>query len=655
MLQEEFFLPDDLVILSTADLAGNIIDYNHAFREVSGYSDDELRGKSHSILRHPDMPKEAFQDLWASIQAGKPWFGVVKNRRKNGGYYWVTANVTPIIESGNVVGYLSVRYPASRTQIMSAGILYADIQAGMTRYPATLPTSSLLNLVGIGMAATLATLPVIVVGMSELPWSLGLMYGVGSLLGVGYLAYRSARQDKPSAELIEAVERIANGQFREPIKDTSYWGFALNMIRARLGEASARLYDTAVKEAQVKFAMESAQAQTRFLISMSHELRTPLNGMIATSQLLFQELSYKPHRDQAQMLYVSTTQLSGLIYNLLDYANLENNQLALRSREFKVQTWLCSDVLMTHLQTAKNKGLGYRLEIEGGVPEMLKGDQDRLAQILNNIIGNAMKFTERGEVVVRLANTVAHHPPMVELKMTVSDTGCGLSQNEIGNLFKPFSQVDHVGKKANCGTGLGLVVTDRLVKMMQGDIKVRSQLGQGSVFEVRVLLSQVGEYVLPTLHRNLHQLTDQHCGLMVERKEGIPNIRVAVIEDNFINQAVIINLLNKLGITLVDIFNNGQEFLSFVNKHQSAFDLVLMDCLMPVMDGYEATRQWRNMEQAQKKKRLPIIALTANAVLGDEEACYASGMDDYLTKPVNIETLKACLLRWHPKSPRTQA
>lgn len=647
-------LHPDTVILSTSDLLGNIIDYNQAFREVSGYEDADLKGKSHSVLRHPDMPKAVFQDLWRTIQAGKPWFGIVKNRRKNGDYYWITANVTPIIEEGNVSGYLSVRYPASLGQVVTAETLYLNLQQGKVAFTQTLPRHESLSRITAMMSVGVIALTLVQAWMPLAPLAhLHVELAGFSLLALGFLGYRATKRDQPSSTLERAVERIANGHFREPVNDTSYWGFALNMIRSRLGEASARLYDTVKKEAEAKFAMDAVQAQTRFLVSMSHELRTPLNGMIATSQRLMQTLKDHADQPQAQMMYASTTQLSCLIYNLLDYVSLEHGQLRLRSGEIEVLSWLCVDTLRSHVQTAQEKGLLLTLELSAGVPAMLEGDRDRLSQIVTNLIGNAIKFTDKGQVSLHITKTATHHNGMVELQVLVSDSGCGMSHEEVEKVFTPFSQVDYAGRKIQGGTGLGLVVTQRLVQMMRGDIRIRSQVGSGTFVEVTLVLPQIGDQTLPATYRRLNDAFSCQDAMQYDKAVATqvsPSMRILVVEDNMINQAVIRSFLESLGLTDIQFADHGEAFLSLQQPSEHHFDAVLMDCLMPVMDGYEATRQWRDYEQTHQLPRMPIIALTANAILGDEEACYSAGMDDYLTKPVNIDRLASRLQYWYDRT-----
>jgi methyl-accepting chemotaxis protein len=244
----EYVLSQDIVILSTSDLKGNIVEYNEAFKEASGYSDDELQGRAHNLLRHPDMPKEAFKDFWQTIEAGYPWFGMVKNKRKNGQYYWVAANVSPIKQSGRVTGYVSVRYPASEEQKRQAESLYQQVNAGQASFPFTrLPSkhkSHFLN----GMAGGAIGSSLVLLGFNLTTW--GVISLPFAMLGLGYLMWSTHRKDQFNDVVKQGMESLANGEFATPLADKTELGCSLNMIRSRIAEAAAKNYD-ARKSAQI--------------------------------------------------------------------------------------------------------------------------------------------------------------------------------------------------------------------------------------------------------------------------------------------------------------------------------------------------------------------------------------------------------------------
>lgn len=272
----EYILLPEMVILSSSDLKGNITDYNKAFKEASGYSDEELIGRPHNILRHPDMPKEAFKDFWQTIQAGYPWFGLVKNKRKNGQYYWVAANATPIIENHKVTGYLSVRYPASPQQKQLAESLYAAVREGKSPFPYTNLPSNTKNITYKGLAAfsIAAGLGLMAVGS---PLAMITAF-ITTLIGVGYLLTLAHQKDSLPTRIRNAIENLANGQFKEPIADNTELGFRLNMIRSRIAESAARNYDQLQSAEILNTAMNAAS--TNMMVADNNFNITSINSSL---------------------------------------------------------------------------------------------------------------------------------------------------------------------------------------------------------------------------------------------------------------------------------------------------------------------------------------------------------------------------------------
>ncbi|SFR53862.1 PAS domain-containing methyl-accepting chemotaxis protein [Thiomicrospira sp. ALE5] len=270
MAGQEFILPKDLVILSTSDLHGNIIDYNEGFKEASGYSDSELINQPHNLLRHPDMPKEAFKDFWDTIQAGLPWQGIVKNKRKNGDYYWVSANAAPVFKDGKITSYLSVRYPATDEQKQFASQLYADIKAGKVGFPWTprpesqvgLLKTTLPLLAGVGGVLAAVASNATTGGLMGLAW-LGL-----SVAAMGYLAYLAHTKQHFSANLLKGIEDLNNSQFQQRINDNSQLGFMLNLIRSRVAEFAARNYDNIRASDELITALNAAS--TNIMVADQH-------------------------------------------------------------------------------------------------------------------------------------------------------------------------------------------------------------------------------------------------------------------------------------------------------------------------------------------------------------------------------------------------
>lgn len=407
-------------------------------------------------------------------------------------------------------------------------------------------------------------------------------------------------------------------------------------------------------------AIENAKLKTQFLTNISHELRTPLNGIIGMSHLLVQELERTEQNEQIRIIHNSAQQLLSIIDDILDLSNIEASKFTLNPKPFNVQSWLY-DTLAIHIAAAHQKSLAIEAIIDAGVPEEMTGDAMRLAQIINKLVSNAIKFTAEGKVIVRL-HAIAQENNEYKFYIHVKDTGIGISTPAISKLFEAFSQVDGSTTRMQGGTGLGLTISRQLAIMMRGDISVHSEPGHGSEFIVTVLLTANGDTQLagnqrtltsqpvsnmtqpaPTNHNALNTLkTDIPTSDSTQTMTSTTPMQLLLVEDNLVNQKVALALIKRLGHT-VDVANNGAECLQKIAN--TRYDAIIMDCQMPVMDGYQASEAIRRQE-ADTGQHIPIIALTAHAMKGDAEKCYASGMDDYLTKPINHALLKERLDYW---------
>ncbi|BDT68593.1 sensor histidine kinase RcsC [Comamonadaceae bacterium OS-1] len=446
--------------------------------------------------------------------------------------------------------------------------------------------------------------------------------------------------------------------FRRPIDGRQIWLRTLVQAETDSDGRLVQLFGvnqdiTALKEAEIairqaqKAAEEANQAKSDFLANMSHEIRTPMNAIIGMSGLaLAGELSTR-QANYIRKVNTAARNLLGIINDILDFSKIEAGKMTIESTPFtldEVLTTLSSLVA----EKAHSKGLVMRLDAADDIPAMLQGDPLRLGQVLLNLVGNAIKFAERGEIVVAVRRLAPGDPlysatgEQLTLHFAVTDAGIGLTPQQQGKLFNAFTQADSSTSRRFGGTGLGLTISKNLVHLMGGRIGVHSTPGEGSTFYFTVNLEPAA--LQSVAAARLEPASDPALGLA--------GVRVLLVEDNEVNQELALELLTSAGI-VVDIANNGQEAVDKVGRASAdaPFDAVLMDCQMPVMDGFTATRLLR---QDPRWAELPIIAMTANAMRSDREKVLAVGMNDHIGKPLDVGVMFATIARWVTPKTRLQ-
>jgi len=460
---------------------------------------------------------------------------------------------------------------------------------------------------------------------------------------------------------LEVIEFKAEGRQGEQVYESrllplswDHWIAVVRNITARKsGELKLTEYAQELEhkneelEAALATAREATQLRSRFLANMSHEIRTPMNGVLGMTDFLLATKLTAEQQEFAESIKGSADALMALINDILDLSKIEAGKMRLDRVPFQLGATIAEVASMFALE-ARLKGLEFVSSIPADLPRVV-GDPGRLRQVLRNLLGNALKFTDRGEIGVR-AELLNEATNVVQVRFTVHDTGIGMPTDQQSRLFESFTQGDGSSTRRHGGTGVGLAISKQLVELLGGEIGVASEPGHGSRFWFTASFGKASPAETPApkpaveQDRVIRSTSRAPIAAPAARpQKPVPiasHLRVLLAEDNEINQRITLRLLEKLGVP-ADAVVNGREAVQALEKRK--YDLVLMDCQMPDMDGFEATAIVRSREVGT---HTPICALTANAMEGDRERCLAAGMDDYISKPVGLEKLQKAVDRW---------
>ena len=494
-------------------------------------------------------------------------------------------------------------------------------------------------------------------------------HNLKEILPAGMAELFGEAQDKVrKSGVLEVLEFSAEGRQGQQVYESrllplswDHWIAVVRNITARKsGELKLTEYAQELEqknqqlEAALATAREATQLRSRFLANMSHEIRTPMNGVLGMTDFLLATKLTPEQQEFAESIKRSADALLALINDILDLSKIEAGKLRLDRVPFQLGTVL-GEIASLFALEARTKGLEFVSTVPADLPRVVVGDPGRLRQVLRNLLGNALKFTDRGEIGIR-AELLSDSTNVIQIRFTVHDTGIGIPPDQQGRLFESFTQGDGSSTRRHGGTGVGLAISKQLVELLGGEIGVASEQGDGSRFWFTASFGKAAPSEAPAPKPAIKvpapRLTSRPAAVpaapVAPKRAPMENpvavegpLRVLLAEDNEINQRITLRLLEKLGVA-ADAVVNGREAVQALEKRK--YDLVLMDCQMPDMDGFEATAIVRSREG--DANHTPICALTANAMEGDRERCLAAGMDDYISKPVGLEKLQKAVDRW---------
>ena len=627
-LEFQKFALDQHSIVSIADRQGRIIYANDKFSEVSQYRIEELIGQDHRLLNSGYHPHEFFREMWATIGNGKVWRGEVCNRAQDGSLYWVNSTIVPFMDSkGSPERYVSIR-----TDITARKGLEDALQGQRDFYERISET------LGEGLyVQDAAGYCVFMNSEAErlLGWDRAQFIGKpvhdtihtvasdgSSLLASECLINRTTQTGQRIIDDDQVFVRRDGSAF--PVAVVSQGIFKNGEYHGAV-VAFQDITERKRTEAAMKVAKEAAEEASRakgdFLANMSHEIRTPMNGIIGMTNLALGTQLNTEQREYLGLVKASADALLNIINDILDFSKIEAGKMALEQLEFCLSDLLSQSARSIALR-AHQKGLELLLDIDPAIPEILIGDSGRLRQVIVNLIGNAIKFTERGEIIVKAElSKVQPSSGRVRLYLSVRDTGIGIQQDKIHAIFESFSQADASTTRKYGGTGLGLTITTRLVELMGGCIWVESEVGHGSTFFIEIELGRADVCVQP-------------CYETTELK----GVRVLVVDHNASSRALAVDLLKRWGMT-ARALAEGREALAELERARSVgegYRLLLIDAGLRDMNGFALAEQLCDRPELEV---MPIMMLTSDRLSDNAAHCRELGLRAYLLKPYSQSDL----------------
>jgi PAS domain S-box-containing protein len=622
-------------IVSTTDGAGNITEVNDAFCIISGFSREELIGKNHRIVNSGVQPREFWISMWESISHGKPWRGTICNRSKDGTHYWVDTFIAPFMDADGVIEkYISIRTDITAAKKQETALIIASEQLLKAAEVAQLGIWT-WNLTNNAITydkrmheiyETPANL--IISGLFYDHWrsrvhpdDIGFVEDKlrGAVAGIATYdpIFRVIRNDG-SIRFIQAsgyVERDING------KATMVMGINRDITEQHNLESTLRKAKQAADDA--------SRSKSEFLANISHEIRTPMNAVLGMLQLVQQTELTQRQQDYIAKSQTAAKSLLGLLNDILDFSKIDSGKLQLDNHPFELEP-LMRDLAVILSANQAGKNIEIIFDIDPSLPQILLGDRLRLQQILINLAGNALKFTNQGQVLVKL-QLLEKNGQDIRVHMAVSDTGIGISAEQIARIFEGFVQAEASTTRRFGGTGLGLVISKRLVGLMGGDLHVESELGQGSRFWFDIALKS----------------DEAKQALVLATQRTIAGLHVLVVDDNAVSREVLVRTVTALGAQ-ADEADGGLTAIQKIRNvgvSHPPYDVVLMDWRMPDLDGLSAAELIRNTPNNATAPIVIMVTAFGREDIMDAHTSKIAPYSDLLTKPITPEQLTESITR----------
>lgn len=629
---------DGMMITEAGCIDGDgpkIVYVNEAFTRITGYSAEDVLGKTPRLLQGPKTDRAVLDTLRAALERGDMFRGELINYSKTGDEYWLDVSIMPLRNSyGTLTHFMAIERDVTERKKVEQELQEAKSKAEKAQKKAEdiaqLPLHSPDPLIRIDVE-THKILFVNPAAFNRYADILKLGVEHPLLQGIIDTAHKAFNLQKAQTREVEVRGII----FQQVVAPNILGGektitvYSYDITRLKNIEQSLR-------EESIK-AEASSRAKSDFLANMSHELRTPMNGVLGMAGLLRDTTLNAEQREYVETIFQSGESLLFLLNDILDFSKIEAGELTLETIPFNLHTSLHQTVrLLDTLAEKKNISLDF--SYGASVPMAIVGDPSRIRQIVTNLIGNALKFTEKGSVKL---NVSSRRLPdgRAEFMFRIDDTGIGISEKNLDKIFNKFTQADESTARRFGGTGLGLTICKLLVELMGGTIGVESVLGKGSSFWFAVPFPLASTEEAARLQGEEHaEIKAGYCLLPDMAKK-----RIIVIDDHPVNLFFAKKLMARFGFTSVDVAEDGKTALEMIGR--KSYDLIITDCQMPDMDGYEVSRIIRKSEEG-RAGRTPIIAMTANAMVGDREKCLQAGMDDYVSKPINGPQLLDVMVKW---------